>query len=421
MLRALYNFALLLLVLVSLPKWIWEAILYKKHRQSFLDKLGFNLPALSFKAPHSSGPRIWVHSISVGETKAAAPLIKRLREKYPSASIVISTVSETGQEEARRSIKEADCYFFLPMDFSWTIRKLMRRIEPDLLILVEGDFWFNLIDLAPRVALVNGRISEKSLSRFCKVPFFSKKLFGKIELLCVQSRRFLTRFIQLGVDPKRIIVTGNLKFDQSFTAIDKAKWREDLGISLSDRVLTIGSTHEPEEELLLDALSPLFQKIPELKFLVVPRHPERFPYVAALLEKKGIDFNRYTDPIKNKHKRITLVDAMGVLSACYQLSELAIVGGSFITRLGGHNIFEPAALGIPVLFGPSMYSQKDLVELVMHAGAGRQVTLDSIASAVQELLSSPSRAMHEAGLKLADEVHGSTTRTLEALSKLLNS
>lgn len=414
MLRFFYNGALLLFVLVSFPKWLWEAVRYRKHRRSLLEKIGFKIPAFHFT---KTGPRIWVHSISVGETKAAQPLIDRLHEKYQSASIVVSTVSETGQEEARRIIKSADHIFFFPLDFSWIIKKLMRAIKPDLLILVEGDFWFNLIDLAPRVALVNGKISEKSLARFKKVRFFSNKLFHKIELLCVQSHRFAERFRALHVNPSRIVVTGNLKFDQPFPHIDKMLWREKLSLEPSDRVLTIGSTHEHEEKMLLQTIAPLMQKYPTLKILVVPRHPERFAQVATILEKLGIDFDIFTNPVKNPHRRIVLVDAMGVLSACYQLSELAIVGGSFISTVGGHNIFEPAALGVPVLFGPSMYSQKDLVDIVTQAGAGRQVTLDTLETTLNEFLAYPSEAMRRSGLQLAEEMHGATTRTLEALSK----
>jgi 3-deoxy-D-manno-octulosonic-acid transferase len=416
MLRVLYNLALFVFVLICLPKWIWEALKYKKHRRSFLEKFGIGLPTFQFS---KKGPRIWVHSISVGETKAVSPLIKQIQEKVPEASIVISTVSETGLEEAKRTIPHAEAYFYFPLDFSWIIKSLIKKINPSLVILVEGDFWFNLIDLAPHVALVNGRISEKSLSRFKKVPFFSKRLFKKIELYCVQSDRFAKRFMELGVPSQKIVVTGNLKFDQAIHPIDKAKWMKELAILPNDRVLTLASTHEPEEEMLLNALSPLMKQFPSLKILIVPRHPERFNEVATLLEKKGIDFTRYSNPVKDPQKRIILVDAMGILNNCYQLSEVAIVGGSFITRLGGHNIFEPAALGVPVLFGPSMYSQKDLVELVLHAGAGQQVTLNSLPAVVQEILAYPPSPMHSAGLKLAAEVHGSTLRTFKAFENRL--
>ncbi len=415
MFRVFYNAALCIFVILWLPKWLWEMLRHQKHRFSFAEKLGFKLPTF----PTTQELRIWVHSISVGETKAVASLITELRKKYPTISIVLSTVTETGYEEAKRSIPKADQYFFLPLDFSWTIRRLIQRMKPDLLVLVEGDFWFNFIDLAPRVILVNGKISERSTSSFLKVPFFSRPFFQKIELLCVQSSTYADRFVRLGVNPKRMTVTGNLKFDQEFLPIDKNQWRAHLGLTSTNQVITLGSTHDQEEELLLNALEPLFKKFPDLKILLVPRHPERFMEVAKLLEKKQIEFSKYSDPLKKRDQRVILVDAMGVLSSCYQLSELAIVGGSFIKRVGGHNIFEPAALGIPVLFGPSMYSQKDLVTLVVDAGAGIQVSLENLAKVVEELLLNPSQQMHQAGLRLAHEVHGSTQRTLHCLETTL--
>ncbi len=395
MLRVVYTFALLLLVVVMLPAWI----LRKKHRNSFLEKLGLKLPTFTFT---KTGPRIWIHSISLGETKAVLPLITRLKEKYPSATLLLSTITETGQEVAEQS--SADFTFYLPLDFPWAIRTLMNRIKPDLLILVEGDFWYNLIDMAPRVALVNGKISERSLSRFLKVPFFANKIFHKIELYCLQSARFADRFQKLGVDPSRIIVTGNLKFDQPLHLIDKQTFRASLGLSSTDRIMTLGSTHEPEEELILTALAPLLSNNPQLKILVVPRHPERFAHVKAA----------FAD-----NPQVIVVDQMGVLNHCYQISELAIVGGSFISSVGGHNIFEPAALGTPVLFGPYMHSQKDLAELILQAGAGCQVTLENLGKVVENLLTHPPKAMREAGLKLAQEVHGATDRTLLALETLL--
>ncbi len=418
MLRLIYNGVLFLFVLLCLPKWIWEACFHRKHRRSFLEKLGIKIPSF----PSSlSRPRIWIHSISVGETKAIAPLFALIKEKMPKASLIVSTVSETGQEEAKRSLAGADHYFYLPLDFSWTIRRLIKKIDPDLLILVEGDFWFNLIWEAPCIALVNGKISERSLSRFQRVPFFAKPLFQKIDLLCVQSECFVSRFKELGALPSRIVVTGNLKLDQRFPAIDKEKWRQELQIKPQDLVITIGSTHAPEEEELLEALKPLFTQLPTLKILLVPRHPERFSSVATLLHQKGIDFSRFSEH-PQESKQVMLIDAMGVLTSCYQLSHLAIVGGSFVSHVGGHNVFEPAAVGVPVLFGPFMEAQKDLVQLTTQAGAGKQVDLAHLASFVSELLADPLprawHTMHEAGLRLASEACGSTGRTWQALERL---
>lgn len=413
MFRCIYNIALLLVLLVALPKHLWDMIWKNKHRRSFLEKLGFKLPTFSLP---EKGMRIWVHSISVGETKAVAPLVDQLKHEFPQASIVISTTSETGNAEARRSMPGLQHYFYLPIDFSWAIKRLASRIKPDLLILVESDFWYNLITYNKNAILVNGKLSEHSLKRFKWAPFFTKRLFGALKLFCLQSQRYARRFEALGIPPSKIVVTGNLKFDQPFPHIDKTRWKNDLGIAETDRVITLGSTHEGEEEMLLSVL----EKIPGLKILLVPRHPERFDSVAALLEKKGIPFARFSDhQPKARNEKVILIDAMGILSACYQLSNIALVGGSFVSHVGGHNIFEPAALGIPVLFGPYMESQKDLVEIVLSAGAGKQITLDQLAPTIEEMLHSSSTAMHEAGLKLASEVHGATQRTCDAIRPFL--
>jgi 3-deoxy-D-manno-octulosonic-acid transferase len=419
MLRFIYDLALVLYTVVCLPKFVWEALRYRKHRKSFLEKLGFNMPIFTLPA---DGVRIWVHSISMGETKAVAPLVEQIRRQMPNASIVISTTTETGLAEAKRSMPELDHYFYLPLDFSWTMRKLSRRINPDLLILVESDFWYNLVSYNKKVVLVNGKISETSQSRFRFFSFFTKKLFAQFDLLCLQSQRFAARFENLGVASSKIVVTGNLKFDQPFPRLDIERWRSDLGISPMDKVITLGSTHDPEEDQLISAIEPLFDQFQNLKILLVPRHPERFAAVAALLEKKKIHYAKFSDHLpKQGNERIILIDAMGVLSACYQLSDIAIVGGSYVSHVGGHNIFEPAALGIPVLFGPHMETQRDLVDVVVHGGAGKQVPLANLTSTLEQMLKTPPLEMKQAGLKLAEEVQGATGRTWKSIQSFLPS
>jgi 3-deoxy-D-manno-octulosonic-acid transferase len=419
MLRFIYDLALLLYTTLSLPKFVWESIRFRKHRKSFLEKLGFNMPVFTLPL---SGPRIWVHSISMGETKAVAPLVEQIRRQMPNASLVISTTTETGLAEAKRSMPELDHYFYLPLDFSWTMRRLTKRIKPDLLILVESDFWYNLVSYNKKVVLVNGKISETSQSRFKLFSFFSKALFSHVDLFCLQSQRFATRFENLGVAPSKIVVTGNLKFDQPFPHLDIERWRSDLGISKTDKIITLGSTHDPEEDQLISAIEPLFDQFQNLKILLVPRHPERFAAVAALLDKKKIHYAKFSDHLpKQGNERIILIDAMGILSACYQLSTIAIVGGSYVSHVGGHNIFEPAALGIPVLFGPHMETQKDLVDVVVHGGAGKQVPLDRLTSTLEQMLKTPPLEMKQAGLKLAEEVQGATDRTWKSIQSFLPS
>ncbi len=397
MFRALYNFVLALL----LPLWIWK----EKKRAHIAERIGLKLPALS-------PATIWIHAVSMGETRAVMQLVTELQKNH---SIVFSTTTETGLAEAKKLFPNIAGHFILPIDFSWTIRRLRKKINPRLLVLVESDFWYNLITLgAPKVVLVNGKISERSANRFQKLRFLARKIFTPISLFCVQSENYKDRFCRIGIPASKIAVTGNLKLDAPATPIDKEQWRKRLSIDPQDRVITLGSTHDCEEELLLDALASL-----PLKILLVPRHPERFDAIADLLKRKGIDFVRYSEGKPDPSKRVVLVDAMGILNACYQLSELAIVAGSFTSRIGGHNIFEPAALGVPVIFGPHMHSQKELVDLVLGAQAGRQVTIEELRSLIEEFLKNPPAAMAEAGRKLAQKSQEATSRTIEAIRPML--
>ena len=384
-------------------------IRYGKHRKSFLNKLGFQLPTRE-RTQNSlstlpSSPCIWIHSVSVGETKAVAPLVHKIQKLHPNFSIVLSTTTETGLEEARRSMPHLAAYFYLPLDFSWAIKSLVRRLQPRLLILVESDFWYNLVTQEIPVILVNGKISDNSLTRFLLFPFFTKRLFRAFDHLCIQSKQYASRFEALGVDSQKITVTGNLKFDQPTLSIDTSSWRKKFNISPQDRVITLASTHHPEEEKILTVLTPLFSQFPTLKILLAPRHPERFSTVATLVKKFG--------------PNVILVDTMGLVTICYQLSELAIVGGSFVSALGGHNIFEPVVFGVPVLFGPHMESQKDLVDLVLQGHAGKQVALKELASTVASLLNHPLHEMGQAGLKLAKESQGAVQRTYDVLQRFL--
>jgi 3-deoxy-D-manno-octulosonic-acid transferase len=417
MFRIIYDALLFVFGVATLPKLIWNFCIHKKYRRSLAARVGLKIPNLPLK---SGGSRIWIHAVSVGETRAVSSLLKKIQKEVPEASIFFSTTTETGQEEARRLYPDLAGYFFLPLDFSWIIRRFVPLCDPHLLILVESDFWYNIVTSVPQVVVVNGKMSVKSQHRFQWVQFFTKRLFSPIHLFCLQSERYRDRFLSLGIDPQKLVVTGNLKFDTLPLHIDTTQWRQTLGILPEDRVVTVGSTHANEEEEILKVLEPLMAAFPHLKILIVPRHPERFSSVAGMLEKKGIAFSRYSEPQKMDPKsRVVLVDAMGVLSSCYQVSELAIVGGSFVTHVGGHNIFEPAAFGVPVLFGPHMHTQKDLTQLILQAEAGVEVTLDQLASTVYKYLQNPPLDMRQAGLQLAKEIHGATDRTWEALKPFL--
>lgn len=411
-----YNLSLLLLALISLPKLLWQWCVLGKYRESLSARLGITLPAFTPKQEV-----IWIHTVSMGETRAAIPLFRLIKQAYPDAAVVISTTTETGNAEAKRSMPEADCHFFLPLDFSWAIKRLVKRIKPTRLILCESDFWYHLVNIAgqhgAKVALINGKVSERSCNRFKKFSFFTNRLFAPFEILCVQSERYRQRFLAMGIPAEKLHVTGNLKLDvpakkMGVTASQELRAR--LHIAENDPVLVIGSSHAPEEDWILSALTSVWQRIPNLKVLLVPRHPERFPEVAHLIQQKGLECMRYSQGGRFQN-RLILIDTMGLLNQCYQIATVAIVGGSFVSHVGGHNIFEPVMVGVPVLFGPHLHSQLDLKELVLAAGAGREVKIDELPKALIEILENPSMRTQYAHAchTLAESVQGASQRTFE--------
>jgi 3-deoxy-D-manno-octulosonic-acid transferase len=421
-----YNTVLFFLLLAALPKILWQWYTLGKYRHSFRQRLGWNLPDIS---AHRGAPVIWMHTISVGETRAIVPLFKKMREHFPEALFLISSVTETGHMEAKRSLQGAHAYFFLPLDFSWIIRRAIVKYRPDLLILCESDFWYHLLHetkkRGARIVLVNGKISVRSARRFSLCKPFARRLFAPFDLLCLQNERFKDSFSALGVEPSKLYVTGNLKLDTTFprlTSAERDSWKRDLGITPDDRVLVIGSSHVSEEGWLLSALDEVWGKIPTLKVLLVPRHPERFAEVAKLLAERGLKAISLSQKAQKRgDERVVLIDAMGQLYTCYQLAELAIVGGSFVDWVGGHNIFEPVQCRVPVLFGPHMHGQVDLTEVVLKGGAGRQVTLQELPQVLVELFEEPTKRLEmvQAALRLSTEVSGSTQRTWDAILELL--
>ncbi|MBY0528777.1 MAG: 3-deoxy-D-manno-octulosonic acid transferase [Rhabdochlamydiaceae bacterium] len=419
-----YNCALFFLALLALPKLLWQWWVLGKYRESLQERLGLKLPAFL-----KEEKVIWIHAVSVGETRSVIPLFKKIKQIHPNAAFVISSTTETGHAEAKRSMPDAALHIFLPFDFSWIIRRTIARLHPDVLIFVESDFWFHLIEgvkkQGGRVLLVNGKVSERSMKRFCKVPFFTNKLFGRIDHLCVQSPLFLERFAKMGVPAQKMTATGNLKFDAALKHIEpqeRQRWREELGIQSQDRVIVIGSTHAPEEEWLLSALDAVWKQIPELKVLIVPRHPERFGAVAEQIRARGWTLSTYSERSKQTgDERIVLIDAMGLLITCYQLAEVAIVAGSFTDKVGGHNAFEPVLLGIPVLFGPHMHTQNDIASLILQGRAGKQVSLSDLPDTLIAWLSNEQELASYANncKELSLQTAGSVERTYNALSEFL--
>ena len=391
-----YDLVLYFLLVFSFPKLLIDYLFKGKYRKSLFSRLHPEVPK------DIKRPVIWLHAVSLGETKALSTLVPHIRKSHPDSFIYVTTVTETGQEQAKKSIPDADEIAYLPLDFSWIIKSFVRKIKPALLILVEGDYWYNMIrevkKQGGKIVVVNGKLSEKSMKRYLAIRSFSRKLFNSVDHFCIQGESYLERFLKLGISPDNLTITGNLKFDIPGAKLDDLdELRTKFKLKPTDRVITLGSTHEGEEELLYKSLIPALSLDPNLKVLIVPRHPERFARVKNLIH----------------HPQIRVIDQMGILPKCYRLSHLAIVGGSFVKGIGGHDIFEPAKIGIPTLYGPYMHKQIDLDRGLTEAGAGMKVTQPHLIEVVEKLLNDHKLAfeMGEKGKHFANKVMGASFRT----------
>jgi len=412
----LYDLGLHLYACVSLPKM---AVQYRKYKGTFLKRLGVGFPHIEKQGRQL----IWIHAVSLGETKAVMPLIRRLKNLPDPPLILLSSTTHTGHAEGVQN-SSADYHVYLPFDFSYVIRPIMKRLMPDLVILTETDFWYHFQSAAKEVgaclAVINGKLSARSFGRLTKTPFLSKRLLGTIDYFCLQSELYQKRFAALGIPISKLNVTGNLKLDSEKEIGDSLVMKKRLGLT-SELVLTLGSTHDPEEKLFIAAYKELSKQFPTLKILIVPRHPERFDAVASLLQSQKIRFSRWSQGGTLLDHQMLLIDTMGMLKKCYQISDIAFVGGSFTPKVGGHNILEPAYYGKPVIFGPYMHSQPDFLDLVRTYRAGLELTPSTLLSHLQKLLADRSfrETLGQNGEKLIATSRGALDKTLSLLLSLL--
>lgn len=309
---------------------------------------------------------------------------------------------------------------------------MMRKLKPNLVLLSESDYWYNFLRYAKKngatLSIVSGKLSERSTQRHQKLAFFSKHLFSLFDLVCAQNDLQRQRYERVGVSTQKIVVTGNIKFDAEYSllpTIELESMRKRMGITSENKVVVIGSTHHPEEEQILPILEKIWKKYPRMKVLLAPRHPERSQEVEQLLQKHSIKyilFSQLTGAVKPQEAQVILMDLIGQLKTCYQLAHIAIVAGSYATHVGGHNILEPCGYGVPVLFGPYMHSQGELLDLVLAAKAGLQVPLEELENQMIDLLAHPDKRekLGKAGLQLIKENRGAAQRTWKAIDLALN-
>lgn len=395
MLSILYNIALFLGICGYSGYLIGQRIFLGKHKKTLWKRL-YRL--LAIKLPKQSvRPTIWLHCVSVGEVRASFPVVEKIKSEYPAFSFVISTVTMTGNQEAMRTFPDAEDHFILPTDFSWAMKKLVARINPSILIIAETDFWYHLLDQVKqnggKIVVINGKISPSSLKKFTRTAFFAQKLFALPDLFLVQSDVYQSAFQQLGVLPTKVHVTGNLKMTPNnarITRENQVQLQNSLSITNNDFVITIASTHDKEEEILLRQLLPIWEKYPDVKIILAPRHLERLSTVKQLLQQLKISYFLYSSrEIDRRNTQVILIDCMGIVTSLYQISKLAVVAGSYISTVGGHNIFEPIQMGIPVIYGPHMYGQQSLEKMVSESGAGKTIIVQELPGFIVQYMRDP--------------------------------
>ena len=348
------------------------------HRQKWRQRLGW--------LPPQEGRPVWIHGASVGEMGVIAPFFAQLRSLLPGKDIVLSTMTATGQKRAGELFPGTAGIFFLPLDFWFAQNLALNRTKPGALVLTETELWPNLIRQCRKkkipVFLVNARLSARSFKQYHVWRFLFGPLLNTIQLIACQSREDAERYLALGVRPEIVTVTGNLKYDGIKGPVSNAEkqgLRKDLGLKPGDLVFTAGSTREGEETIILEAWQEIQRQKSEgknqkVKLIMAPRHPGRFSEVEKLLASRSLNYARRSgqkNGVASDNYDILLLDTIGELISAYAAADLAFVGGSLVP-VGGHNPLEPAALGLPVIFGPHMFNARESAEGLLACGGAVQ-------------------------------------------------
>ncbi len=386
-----YNVVLLL----AAPFILLTLAAKKRCRRGIPQRLGALPASLAADGPPRR-PLVWVHAVSLGEATAAVPLVRALHDRYPECRFLVTTVTETGREVVESRLAGIAAHAYAPLDFPWVVSGVLDRLRPTLCLVVETELWPNwLAALARRgvpTVVVNGRLSSRSFGRYRRIRFFMKQVLAHVTLALVQSERDRERFAALGLPAERIVRTGNLKFDQPLPASNVIPARDALGLAPDDEPIVAGSTHPVEEEHVLTAYRALIAAHPRLVLVLAPRHIERAQETETAARAAGFPtvrrsvIGRDAGAAVTGRPRVVILDTRGELASIYRYAVLAYVGGTLVP-VGGHNLLEPAAWGIPVFFGPSTDHCAEVAALLEGAGGGIRVRdARELAEAADRLL-----------------------------------
>ena len=427
-----YSLLLTVGLLVLIPHFIYQALAHGKYLAGLRQRLGA-IPEL----PQSEKPVIWLHSVSVGETQAAQPLIDSLQQTYPNHNLVVSTITQTGQNLAKQLLGDrASSVFYFPFDWKWSVRRTLAKVKPSLVLLMETELWPNFLDECAAqsipVALVNGRISRQSFRRYSLIGRFMKRVLADLNLAIMQTEKDAERIKTLGVPAEKLLISGNLKFDSKespFAAETIDLLNQRFALSSGQPLILAASTHEPEERILLESFA-LVRKSERARLMIAPRHPQRFEEVASLIQSKGLSWARRTsNPAPaDENVDVILLDSIGELPSLYRFASICFVGGSIVDK-GGHNVLEPASVGNCIVTGAHTHNFDEIVRLLLEADGLEQLpplelssAADTLAQTLIELLDDEARRlkMGKNALAVVAANRGSTLKTMGFLKTLIN-
>jgi 3-deoxy-D-manno-octulosonic-acid transferase len=423
-LRFIYSWLIRFAAPFAFAVVLWRGVRDRSYWQGLTQRFGLGKPLPT--------PSIWLHAVSLGEMSAAAPLVRALLSRYPQLALAVTTATPAGRARARDLFAEVADIRFLPYDTPGSVTRFLERIRPRVAIIMETELWPNLLRECERrrvpVFLASARLSAKSVSRYRRLGSLFSGVFTPNVAVAAQSADDAERFKSIGASADQTRVIGNVKFD----------FRVDAGIIQTGKSLraaygakpvwVAGSTHAGEEEQVLEAHALLQAHRPDTLLLLAPRHKDRFAAVADLLARRGVKFARRSGMARGLAEaglpvdtQVLLVDTIGELAALYASADVAFVGGSLVP-IGGHNLLEPAALGLPVLTGPSHFNSKEIALLLLRRGAALQVANpEELAAALQRLLDEPAerRRIGDIGKDIVESNRGSVDRLLALIEPAL--
>jgi 3-deoxy-D-manno-octulosonic-acid transferase len=422
----LLNLLYFLIILLLSPWLLYKALTTGKYRRGLGCKLTGGVPR-----PWGEGPLAWFHGVSVGEVHLLRQVVAGFRSRHPGWRCLISTTTDTGYEEACKRFPDLPVVYW-PLDFTWAVRRALRRIRPSLVMLAEGELWPNFLAAARRlrvpVAVINGRMSPRSARRYAWLGPLKRLLFGRLTLCLAQSEEHAQGYRTLGAAGGAVHVTGNVKYDGAATDRHNRRTEElrhFFAVESGDLIWVAGSTQAPEEQVVMDIYRRARGRFPSLRLFLVPRQRDRFEEVANLLERSGQPFVRRSQmarPVANGES-VVLVDTFGELGALWGLADLAFVGGSLDGRRGGQNMIEPAGYGAAVMFGPHIWNFKDAVNRLLEHQAAVQVhdAAELEREAIRLMQDAAARArLGAAAQRFVLSQQGATERTLDFLDRFIS-